>query len=97
MEKQIKFLKTEISKTPNWKDGVPKDQSIKKSLCVVRFLDDAGNLYVWTPEKWETNLLISIARIMIKAEELNFPLLKNPEPRPDVEELKLFLNPLEVK
>ena len=91
MEKQIKFLKVEVRKTPNWKDGMSKERASQKSLCTVIFLDSTNNIYVWIPEKWETNLLISIARNMVKAEELNFPLLKNPEARPDIEELRIFL------
>jgi hypothetical protein len=95
MERQIKFFKTEVRKTPNWKDGIPKEENSAKNLCVVTFMDGAGNLYTWTPEKWETNLLIGIARNMVRAEELNFPLLKNPERRLDIEDLRAFLNPIE--
>jgi len=91
MGKQIKFVKTEVVKTPNWNKGEPKESDSHKHLCAVFFNDSQGNYYEWYPEKWETNLLIAIARIMVKAEKLNFPLLKNPEPRPDIEELKVFL------
>lgn len=91
MEKRIKYFETIIRKSPNWKNGIPKDKNSQKNLCIVTFLDDANNIYVWTPEKWETNLLLSIARNMVKAEELNFPLLANPEPRPDIAELRAFL------
>jgi len=95
MIRQIRFVKVEIEKTNNWRKGIPKNPNSQKHLCVVRFKDEIGNEYAWYPEKWETNLLIAIARVMVKAEKLNFPLLKNPEPRPDIEELKLFLNPKE--
>ena len=89
MGRQVKFFKTELIKTPHWKDGSPKDNN-PKHLCVVIFVDQEGNQYQWVPEKWETNLILAIARNMIKAEEINFPILLNPERRPDIEELKMF-------
>jgi len=91
MEKQIKFVKMELSQTTNWKLGQPTEANSKKTLCIVTFIDEQGNKYKWIPEKWETNLLISIGRYMIRAEEINFPLLKNPELRPDIQELKNWL------
>jgi len=95
MATQIFMYKTEIIYSSNWRKGEPKNPNVKKAICTVLFKDANHNLYVWTPEKWQLNLLISIARNMVKAEDLNFPLLKNPEPRPDIEELRAFLNALE--
>jgi hypothetical protein len=92
-DRSIKFWKVEVVKRRNWKEGEPLDPSKPKHLCLVRFLAEPndGTVYTWTPEKWELNLLISVARELVKAEDLNLPLLKNPEPRPDIEELRAFL------
>ena len=91
--RQIRFFKTEIQKTNNWKGGVPHDPQAQKHLCTVTFLTEQDERLSWVPEKWEVNLLVAIARNMVKAEDLNFPLLKNPEPRPDIRDLRIFLNP----
>jgi len=98
VDKSIKFWKVEVVKRRNWREGEPLSRNQPKHLCVVRFYTEPrdGNVYTWTPEKWELNLLLWIARALVKAEDLNFPHLKNPEPRPDIEELRAFLRQVDA-
>lgn len=94
-DQQIKIFKVELSQTNNWHGGNPEDYKAKKTLCAVTFLDEKGTVFTWVPAKWETNMLLGIARYMIHAEDINFPLLKNPEPRPDIDELRVFLKAID--
>lgn len=97
---KIRFGKVKLEETPNWNKGQQSKCSpkgTKKQICVVTFYDEYGNVYNWCPLKGETNEVISVARQMILAEELNFPHLKNPESRPDIDELRDLVKLLEDK
>lgn len=95
MGKKLRYKKATLEESPNWRKGTlskhaPKDA--KKQICVVRFYDDFGNEYVWSPLKGEVNEVLSIARQMVLAEEMNFPYLENPEPREDIDNLRLQIS-----
>lgn len=95
MEKQVRFFKVELTKTWNWKQGVLKDnvpKDTKKHLCIVTFTDEQHNQYSWTPEVWEVNIILSIAKYMILADKKNVSFIKNPEPRPDIVDLTTILS-----
>lgn len=94
MAKKLRFKEAKLEETPNWRKGIlskcaPKDA--KKQICVVIFSDEFGNTYEWVPLSSETNQVLDVARKMILAEEMNFPYLENPEPRPDILGLKITL------
>lgn len=83
--RKIRYVKTEREKSPNWRRGKPINPKRKKEIVVVYLQDEYGTFYTWSPLSNEVN---EVANSLIIAEELNFPNLKNPEPRPDITELR---------
>lgn len=83
--RKLLYVQTKREKSPNWRRGKPINPNQLKEVVVVYFKDEHGTIYWWSPFKNETN---DVAKALILAEELNFPNLMNPEPRPDIAGLR---------